>query len=372
MGSKRAMLANGLGSVIERMAFERDRVVDLFSGSAAVSWFAAETTNKPVLAVDLQRFSAVLAEAVIARTEPLVVDKLARKWTETTMKAVEKSQALEARDPSPELTKQRVLHARTLSARIGIDGSFLASYGGHYFSPAQAAFFDEALRRLPDDEPERTLCRAALIAAASRCAAAPGHTAQPFQPTRTALPYIEAAWEREPDVFIHEWLGAVAPRHAKRLGTAVTADALTTVADLLPGDLVIVDPPYSAVQYSRFYHVLEAIAQGHVGEVTGAGRYPDFQLRPRSRFSLKSEAKAATEELLTGLAEVGCAVVLTFPAARCSNGLSGRQIAEIARPLFDVEQETVLGRFSTLGGNGRHRASRHAAAELVLALTPRD
>lgn len=45
-----------------------ERFVDLFSGSGAVSIHVAETYPIPVLSVDLQAYSAVLAEAVISRT----------------------------------------------------------------------------------------------------------------------------------------------------------------------------------------------------------------------------------------------------------------------------------------------------------------
>ncbi len=70
MGSKRVMLQNGLGTLMSRIAKDSGRVVDLFSGSGAVSWHAAEKTNRPVLASDLQAYARVLAGSVIERTVP--------------------------------------------------------------------------------------------------------------------------------------------------------------------------------------------------------------------------------------------------------------------------------------------------------------
>ena len=50
--------------------------------------------------------------------------------------------------------------------------------------PSEADAIDAFRASLPRSEPSRTIALAALIRAASKCAAAPGHTAQPFQPTR--------------------------------------------------------------------------------------------------------------------------------------------------------------------------------------------
>ena len=71
MGSKRSLLRNGLGDVIGEESREGNRVVDLFCGSASVSWFAAVELGQTVLACDLQEFAVVLAGAVLGRTRPI-------------------------------------------------------------------------------------------------------------------------------------------------------------------------------------------------------------------------------------------------------------------------------------------------------------
>ena len=65
------------------------------------------------------------------------------------------------------------------------------AYGGHYFSPLQAIHIDALLTTLPITNKNTLL--ASLIHAASECAASPGHTAQPFQPTKTAKKYLFGA-----------------------------------------------------------------------------------------------------------------------------------------------------------------------------------
>jgi adenine-specific DNA-methyltransferase len=66
----------------------------------------------------------------------------------------------------------------------------------------------------------------------------------------------------------------LASQFAQRPGTVKVADANQAARGLQESDLVFIDPPYSGVQYSRFYHVLETIADGGRGPVTEVGRYP--------------------------------------------------------------------------------------------------
>jgi adenine-specific DNA-methyltransferase len=373
MGSKRLLLTNGLGEAIVSQARSATRVVDLFTGSGVVAWFAAENTDVPVYAVDLQSFAVALADGIVSRTRAVDVVALEESWLAPSRRAARRSKpwTIATSSDTGRLTKRRVLEARELCGDHNGAGPIWSAYGGHYFSPGQALQFDAALRRLPEGQPARAVCRAALITAASYCAAAPGHTAQPFQPTKTSLPYIADAWNRNPIAAMREALRRIGLRRATRRGRAIVGDAVQAAKGLRSTDLVIIDPPYSDVQYSRFYHVLETIARGEHAGVSGVGRYPPWEERPRSAFSVKTESAAAVEELLDILTEIGCRAIITFPAGAASNGVSGSDIFEMAARSFDVEAKTVLGRFSTLGGNNTKRASRAHSAELILSLAPR-
>lgn len=369
------MLRNGFGSAIAAAAEGSERIVDLMAGSGVVAWYAAQSFDQPVLAVDLQLYSGVLSAAVISRTRGLNLQRLEREWLVPARRSASRDPNWSASKKFDEpLNRQAVERSRALCAGVDV-GMIWSAYGGHYFSPRQSIALDYALDLLPAREPDRSVCRAALIAAAGYCAAAPGHTAQPFQPTDSALPYIRDFWRRDPLDYAGSWLADIAPRYAKKKGKTEVADALDVVGRLRESDLVIIDPPYSDVQYSRFYHVLEAIARADAStptvDVSGIGRYPPFASRPRSDFSLKSRSQAAIEALLDSLAEAGCRAIITFPEARCSNGLSGTQIARLAERRFAVDTKTVNGKFSTLGGNGTTRAARAASAELIISLRPK-
>ena len=241
-------------------------------------------------------------------------------------------------------------------------------YGGHYFSPTQALSFDAMVQSVPKRSELRELCLAATIVAASQCAAAPGHTAQPFKATPTGARFLREAWLRNPFHYARAALQELCPLYALAQGDAFVADANSMARQLKEDDVVFVDPPYSAVQYSRFYHVLETIARGVCGKVEGTGRYPIPKERPNSSYSRKGQANGAIRELLNILSGQGCTVVLTFPEKECSNGLSGEGLAEMAQELFRVNRNSVRTRFSTLGGNTMNREARQTSCEFILVL----
>lgn len=374
MGSKRVMLGNGLGEALGRSIAKAERVFDLFTGSAAVAWHVAEKYGKEVLAGDLQTYSAVLAASVIERTEPIVD----RAWIESWMlRALERATAhkqwQDIRQIQESLGKVSASEASSNARNVDFGEGYPISsaYGGYYFSPWQSVWIDALRKSLPDAEDLRNVGLAALIQAASRCAASPGHTAQPFKPNETAGPYLIDAWLKDLPAILLKRIDDIAPRKANKKGCAYCMNASELAEMARPGDLVFLDPPYSGVHYSRFYHVLESIARGEVGDVTGSGRYPEKSERPSSDFSMLSTSKRALNDLLEILARQQASVIITFPAGKASNGLSGDDVKATAGDHFCLEEAKVSSRFSTLGGDSKHRAARQQADELILTLSSR-
>nr|WP_273726443.1 DNA adenine methylase [Brucella gallinifaecis] len=374
MGSKRTMLSNGLGEAIGRSLNEAERVFDLFTGSAAVAWYVAEKYGKEVLASDLQIYSTVLAASVIERTTP-VTDRI---WIETWMrrararvsahgewKAIKELQASLGKIPISEAA------ANARSINFGVKFPISRAYAGYYFSPWQSVWIDALRATIPETEDLRNVALASLIQAASRCTASPGHTAQPFKPNDTAGPFLIEAWQRDLTRIVQNRIDDIAPRKAARKGQAHCMNAIELAETVRPRDLVFLDPPYSGVHYSRFYHVLESVARGHVGDVSGEGRYPEKNERPTSDFSMLTTSRKAFNDLLAVLASKNANVIITFPAGKASNGLSGDDVKKMAADHFLIEEAKVSSRFSTLGGDLKHRAARQQADELILTLSSR-
>lgn len=372
MGSKRWQLRNVLGRQLRRVVGPGDSFVDLFAGSGVVSWFAATQLDASVTAVDLQNYAAALSGSVIERTRKVDADRLVRSWIDPVRLVDSSMQGVidqERESRSGALSESCVARIR----RIAEEQSqpFVRAYGGHYFSLEQSSQIQRLRDTLPIRNPDARVCLAALISAASRCSASPGHTAQPFQPTEKTLPHIQSIWNRDLLYEVESILRSIASQYATRRGRALVGDANTYAETLKGGEVVFVDPPYSAAQYSRFYHVLEGIAVGGFSAVSGAGRSPALTDRRRSEFSTVSGARTAFVDLLSTLGRKGARVIVTFPQSRASNGVSGEEVVDIAREWFDVDTLISSTSFSTLGGNGEGRSARHRTNEMIITMVPK-
>lgn len=373
MGSKRAMLKNGLGHLLDETLMGRQRFVDLFCGSGAVSSFVAQRAAVPVLASDLQKYAVTLTNAVIERTESFNTDAHWSAWVERTEQwlkgnAVDFESASWICDKRPEQLN-RVIQTRANCESLSQQHPITKAYGGYYYSAHQALTIDALRKTLPTQHAVPAL--AALVAAASRCAAAPGHTAQPFSTTDSSLPHLMHAWQKDVLKETKTAFDLFAGYRSQVKGNAVVQDAFSLTEELHEGDLVFVDPPYSEVQYSRFYHVLEAVAQGSVSEVSGTGRYPPLSDRPQSNYCLKTLVIDEFDRLMLGIALSGAEAIVTFPAGESSNGLSGLIVEELSNQYFSVKTKKVASVFSTLGGNRTSRAARQNTTELILHLVPK-
>ena len=368
MGSKKSMLLNGLGRVLEHELKTATRFVDLFSGSGAVAIHVAVNYPLEVISNDLQEYSAILAGSVIERQSIINSDSIWNKWENDALDIARKYNYPEF----DRITQKNVSIYRIWCSQQN-ELTITKAYGGHYLSPKQSVTLDSLLQAIPQGEPIGKAAKAALIHTASTCVASPGHTAQPFQPTRTLKPFIKLAWDQDVLTITKQNLKTICSMCAMSKGKALIADANAITDQINQTDVVFIDPPYSGVHYSRFYHVFETIARGYCGEVAGAGRYPVPEMRPKSKYSLSGQSDIALDSLLSAISLKGATVILTFPKHKCSNGLSGRKVKNIAKKYFKIDESSVKSSFSTLGGAGiknNGRKARKRANELILILKP--
>lgn len=364
MGSKRTMLKNGLGELLLSEVPKANRIFDPFCGSSSVTWFLAEKTDRQIIAGDLQKFSVDLANSILLRNEPL--KKCEIKSLENWINLAKCFYDIAKIDLEFKPTKKFVIENRKLSQKSPFP--ITHAYAGHYFSIDQALKIDSLLFFLPEYESLRSLAVTGLIEAASQCVAAPGHTAQPFQPKANGLTAIIEAWKRDPFIYVERILTDLSMRYAQKIGLAKSSNAIDLMDLVEEGDMIFLDPPYSGVHYSRFYHVLETISRNSWENVSGTGRYPDSERRPKSDYSMRGKSIKAFDDLLQKIANNKASAIVTFPANECSNGMSGKVVKEIASKYFSVSHEIIKGQFSTLGGNNNNRPARHKSEELILVL----
>jgi len=82
----------------------------------------------------------------------------------------------------------------------------------------------------------------------------------------------------------------------------------------LPG-IIYADPPYTADQYSRYYHLYETLIKYDYPVATGAGRYRSDRFT--STFSLKSKVYKSLQEMIRASSSLGSYLVISYP----QNGL---------------------------------------------------
>ena len=386
MGNKSKMLPI-LSDILVSRTRDAEKVADAFCGSASVSWHLAEILDKTIISSDIQSFAVSRASAVIERTEAVNSQIMLKTWFRRAKKVVgdvashfpSNLKSIEPDLAKPEDIKNIVDQSRKFCEEVlpvvfkNFTGQWPISkaYGGYYYSPVQALIFDALRQSLPKEAYARAIAIATLIEAASKAAASPGHTAQPFQPTITSAKYIIEAWVRDPWEIVSMSVKDISNKFAIKKGKGIIGDFSRSIEHLSAGDLVFADPPYSGVHYSRFYHVLETITRGTEFKPEGRGRYPSISDRPSSSFSKKSESKNAAESLIESCAEKKLSLVLTFPTGLASNGLSSFDFINYGKQLFSkVEVEEVQTDFSTLGGNKKHREARIVSGESIITFLP--
>ncbi len=384
MGHKGRIL-DAIRTQVARFASDAHTLCDAFCGSAVVAWDLAERFDRPLLAGDLQSFATARAAAIVTRTEPIERFDFVDQWFERARILIDDI-TLGLRipgSPSGELkgqitaSRHAILRARTyvvntlsgVLRHTGRPWPITLAYGGYYFSLFQALTLDALRSTLPRNGKERAVALSALIGAASRCSASPGHTAQPLGTKKDSLPHVIDAWNRSIFEHVKVDIEEIAPRHARVQGEVEVGSWEQLLDRLAPGDVAFCDPPYSDVQYSRFYHVLETLSRGAKVNVSGSGRNPPFSERPESDFSRKSKARVEVEQLITAAAKREIRLVITFPVSRQSNGLMAYSFVREARKYFPhVDDQEVRSVFSSLGGNGTNgtRPARKERIERII------
>jgi adenine-specific DNA-methyltransferase len=335
-----------------------------FSGSSVVGQALAGAGHR-VVAADALLSSATLAEAMLGVGRPdsasavedaiRVLERarvypMADGWSSWL---AEERRALTARDGAALLD----LHAAVPqmwrqdgqgmpSSQAGEAPALLSEvFAGTYFSLEQALRLERLRTAVQDLEASGDLSAwgqsaalTALCASASQAVFSAGkHFAQPHRTSAgKSLDFHakRALADRSVDVEA-AFIAAAAhvdrtarPRHEEHHAYQGLVEDVT-VKNLQRWGItsVYADPPYTAQQYSRFYHVLETLVTGHRapmqlvnGRVT-TGLYP--QGRYLSPFCSRRQAPAAFTHLARTCADAGARLVLSYSGNPSPDAVTG-------------------------------------------------
>lgn len=233
------------------------------------------------------------------------------------------------------------VEAAAAAGTVSAVGLLSATYAGTYFGLEQALVL-ESLRGAVDVltdglGPQVSWSRAALLTALCHAASAavfsPGkHFAQPHR-VRDGKDLTfhaqRALRDRGVDVVEEFLMAARTIEQVARPSGEGHAAEHRLVSDITAAELrmrgvsvAYADPPYTAQQYSRFYHLLDTLISGappalqRVQGVVTRGLYPNG--RYLSPFSSRRQAPQAFRDLIHVSHAAGASVVLSYSAARGS------------------------------------------------------
>lgn len=237
------------------------------------------------------------------------------------------------------------------------------TYPGSYFGVRQCIeidsiryAIDKAYRQRRVRKDEARWLVIALCQVATRINNSTGQFAQFIKPSKTNIDRIvqkraRSVWEE----FIEtvDKLAPVGSEFWRSRNRGYRSDAsrllkfLTTRGDR-PA-IVYADPPYSKAEYSRYYHVLDALVDYSYPEISNDGRYP--KKRAPVDFARLRTVNDAMQLIVKRSAEIGATLVLSYP----SNGIlhrTGADLRELLGTWFSkvtIAHEEVK-QHSTFGG----------------------
>ncbi len=346
MGTKRA-LASRVSAVIAKAP--PGPLLDLFSGICSIASTVAQTRN--VWCNDVQHFASTVADSFF--TSPILpcnydqaaelalppyslnFDVLTDRFSQAlqeeaiALSSLDLSllQSLEFTTPNisrcSKLKRERELlseNTSTFPYRL-----FTITFSSGYLGLKQCIqldslryAFDFLLTTSQLDKNQHKWMSLALCQAMSKVSTTTGHFAQfmrvkPNTKKRFISQRRRCVWT--------EWLKAM--HDMSPIGTSswrsknrvFCQDANSLLLNLLDASdhpaVIYADPPYTADQYSRYYHLYETLLLYDYPTAEGVGRYRSDRFC--SPFSLKTQVQQAMTSLISCSATLGSTLVLSYP-----------------------------------------------------------
>lgn len=355
LGSKLRVI-EAICGLAQELAPRGSSVVDLFTGSTVVAQGFAQTGFKTT-AVDTQAYAATFGQALLgvgrrfgdaldssaiissalACDQQSAVNWLGWRQREDDHVAAGDGAALR------ELDRQLPLAWRTGLLVADPATPLTSFYAGSYFGVRQGLDLDLIARAITQSSaaPAGSWRRAAFLTALMHAASlvvhsAGKHFAQPLKGRAANARFLDArllADRRLQVLNLFVEACAAIERAAPQSNEghcSVKEEAEVYIAQASRHALYYLDPPYTAQQYSRFYHVLETIATGSLpalaeGAALTSGLYPPN--RYKSAFSSRRKAPAALERTIGHIADQGAGAIVSYSVSASGSDGNARMIS---------------------------------------------
>lgn len=403
LGSKVRVLSEIRAAVAELVA-PNAHVVDLFTGSTVVAQALASDGYK-VTAIDTQAYAEVFGIALLGVYrevgESLVLEGL-NEYFERQManpKYAKWASAMAHEDEA--LASQNISALRSLYEGLPLawkqpdtasDTPPMTSvYAGNYFGIRQTLSLDMLHTFCANLETkqqlslwQRAASKTALMHAASVAVHSAGkHFAQPFKTTSGNTRFLDGRLlsDRREDIIVRFLEGcqsvSATPFYSQDEHRSLRGPAENIVSDIGAQQLYYLDPPYTAQQYSRFYHFLETLAGDGVPKLPvntpiTTGLYPEN--RYKSAFSARSKAPKAFASLLGKIAAQGASAIISYSASSSGSDGNARMVSlsellEICVGSFGksrVDCQTMSHRYRQFNSTGNSNSERDDKEVLIL------
>ena len=350
-------------AAVESLTVPGDRVWDPFTGSTVVAQ-AIASTGRRVLAHDTQQAAATFGKALlgVGRRDGRSLDpqellalvrgvaqelsgsEAAEFWQKFIRIEDEAlaSEDAEAVDGLNAQLPQRWRSSSDARPPVPVPGSpgMVTTFAGTYFGVRQALRLDVLRASVAKLDNEigpwetSTLLTGLCHAASQSVCSAGKHFAQPLRALNGSRAFVLERMLRDRSVDIDAALSDALEAIYRIARTGVEQheverrDALGVVAQELTErnvTCVYADPPYTAQQYSRFYHVLDTLVLGTPrklqiwrGEIT-RGLYPEDKYH--SPFCSRRQAPDAFRRLIRVARRAGASLAISYSST--ANGNSG-------------------------------------------------
>ena len=365
MGSKREILYL-INDTIDELHTDSATLCDLFAGTAIVS--AAFQDQYNVISNDIQNYSNIFAYTYSSNMHQALsrsfvenvkdqIQKFVEEWHKTFPSYQFNYENVDSYEHFFKIEKEQ---QEFINKDFGIGFSlFVKNYSGTYWSYEQCVWIDSI--RAVAEKYKGTVgyyaIMSSLIFAMSYTSQSTGHFAQYRDITKSnandILLYrkksVFSLFEKKLEELV--LLNLTNKDHKVTIKSLDYLDCLRIVPE---ESIVYADPPYSAVHYSRFYHVIETLVKYDHPHLEYKGRYRDD--RHQSPFDKRKEVANAFQLLFKAIDERKSHLILSYS----DNGLLSREeLLEIGYKtlgtLYDISMKEKRYIHSKMGRSDKSR-----------------